>query len=109
MKKKNKNEKLLLTNVKAIKQKKFFIQTEDKKNKYMKKYAILTKNNNYAMNKSQSNLNKESKNEKNNDIIVSNDNINNNKTKSRNMMEQTKKNKLENKKLIPQKKRYHNK
>ena len=102
--KKNKNEKLLLTNVKAIKQKKFFIQTEDKKNKYMKKYAILTKNNNYEMNKSQSNLNKESKNEKNNDIIVSNDNINNNKTKSRNMIEQTKKNKLENKKLIAQKK-----
>ena len=36
---------------------------------------------------------------KNNDIIVSNDNINNNKTKSRNMIEQTKKNKLENKKV----------
>ena len=66
--KKNKNDKLLLTNIKTVKQKKFLIQTEDKKRRYIKKYVNFGKNNNIEINKSQTNINKENKNKK--EIII---------------------------------------
>ena len=40
---KNKKKRILLTNVKVVKQKKYFIQTEDKANRYKKKYINFTK------------------------------------------------------------------
>ena len=88
--KKNKNDKLLLTNIKTVKQKKFLIQTEDKKRRYIRKYINFGKNNNFEMNKSQTNINKENKKEDNDD---------NNKMKTGNKLEQ------ENKNIINQKKK----
>ena len=109
----NKNDKLCLTNVKAVKQKKFFIQTEDKKNGYKKKYINVNnnKNKNTSTN-TNTNFNTTSKinihtnnnsrinNNKNNNINISHTietkkdlkNINNNNIKNKN-------NQLENKKL----------
>ena len=99
---KNKNEKLLFTNIKTVKQKKYFTQTEDKKKRYTKKYINFAKNNNLEMNKSQANLNDENKNiEKYNKKEECNDI---NKMKTKNKLEQENKNKIDNKKIITQKK-----
>ena len=71
---KNKKKRILLTNVKIVKQKKYFIQTEDKANKYKKKYINFTKNKNND-NKKEKKIEKEIVNnliKKNNKIELSN-------------------------------------
>ena len=71
----NKKEKLLLTNIKAVKQKKYFIQTEDKANRYKKKYINFTRNKN---NDTKDKIKKEKK---------IGDEANNNKNKNNNKIE----------------------
>ena len=92
--KNNKNDKLLLTNIKTVKQKKFLIQTEDKKRRYIRKYINLAKNTNFEVNKSQVNLKNENKKEDDN-----------NKMKTRNKLEKENKNKIDNKKINTQKRK----
>ena len=82
---------LLLTNNKAIKQKRYFLQTEEPKRKYKKKYI----NVNFTMNKnSKANINKNNLNSSNNNKINIKDKNNiNNDIKSRNKLDQENKKK----------------
>ena len=83
---------LLLTNNKAIKQKRYFLQTEEPKRKYKKKYI----NVNFTMNKnSKANINKNNLNSSNNNKINIKDKNNiNNDIKSRNKLDQENKKKI---------------
>ena len=80
--KNNKKDRLLLTNVKTVKQKKYFIQTEEPKRKYKKKYI----NVNFTQKKNSS-INKSKMNDIN-DINI------NNKIKGRNKLDEENKKKL---------------
>ena len=94
----DKKEKVLLTTVKTTKHKKFFIQTEDPKRKYKKKYINVNFNNN-KKSKLNTNLNTNNNSRTN----LKEENINN-KIKSRNKLEPEKNKKLINKNMNQHKK-----
>ena len=86
--KNNKKDRLLLTNVKTVKQKKYFIQTETQKKKYKKKYINVNFNKN-NINKSNSNIDDKNKTFSKED----------NKFKGRNLLSQGSNKKINNKKM----------
>ena len=87
-----KKEKICLTNVKTVKQKKYFIQTETQKKKYKKKYINVNFNKN-NINKSNSNIDDKNK------TFSKEDNKINNKFKGRNLLSQESSKKINNKKM----------
>ena len=94
---KNKKKRILLTNVKIVKQKKYFIQTEDKANKYKKKYINFTKNKNND-NKKEKKIEKEIVNnliKKNNKIELSNKENKNPQKKNSNLINKIKSHQLD--------------
>ena len=99
-KKKEKNERLLLTNIKNVKQKKFFIQTEVKTNKYKKKFININftqKNNSNINNKSKTNIDINNSSETNTKDP--------NKMKSRNNIDKENKKKISQKNIIKSQKK----